>query len=525
MRFSNLPIKHQLTLGFGLLVLIVCLESTLSWISLGEANARMSSYIHGLKARATTASHVQAAVGRRAIAARNLVLLENPTALSAEREAVMQAHREATESLTKLQQMVASDPTIPQEAHELVADIARVESQYGPIALAIVELAIQGERDEAIRRMNEECYPLLADLIRATGNFSARSEARSLVLETEAEQRYREQTLELITGSAVALAFAIFAGWLISRSITRPLAHAIDIADHIAQGDLTQPIEIDPRADNETGHLLRALQSMQSQLAHTVQTVRSGADSVAIASGEISQGNHDLGHRTESQASALEETSASMEELGSTVQQNSEHARHANQLAQTASTAARESGHAFGEVVETMHGIRSSSSRISEIIGVIDGIAFQTNILALNAAVEAARAGEQGRGFAVVAGEVRVLAQRSAEAAKEIRTLITDSVERVEHGTNLVDQAGAKVHELVNSIQQVAELVGEISTASIEQSNGVNQVAEAVSEMDQATQQNAALVEEMSAAATSLNTQAQDLVRAVAVFQVPDARS
>lgn len=281
MRFQNLSIRTQLVIGFGLLVVIVCLESTLSWMSLGESNARMDSYIHGLKARATTAGHIQAAVGRRAIAARNLVLMDQPAALSAEREAVMQAHKEATESLAQLQAMVASDPSIPQEAHELVAAIAQVESRYGPTAVAIVELAVKGEREAAIRRMNEECYPLLAELIRAVGNFSARSEARSKVLEDEALQRYRTQTLELITGSLMALGVAIFAGWLITRGITRPLSSAIDIANHIAQGDLTKTVFVDPQAKNETNQLLRALASMQTQLAATVQAVRSGADSVA----------------------------------------------------------------------------------------------------------------------------------------------------------------------------------------------------------------------------------------------------
>lgn len=525
MRFTHLSIKTQLTVGFGLLVALVCLESTLSWMALGEANARMGSYIHGLQARATTAGHIQAAVGRRAIAARNLVLMDQPQALSAERDAVLQAHREATESLAQLQQLVAHDPSVPQEVHDLVASITQVENRYGPVTLAIVELATKGEREVAIRRMNEECYPLLAELIRVIGVFATHTEAHSARLENEAEQRFRAQTLELIARGLLTLVFAIVAGWLITRSVTRPLSHAIDTADHIANGDLTQTIVVDPQAKNETGHLLLALQRMQAQLASTVHAVRQGADSVAVASGEISQGNHNLGVRTESQASALEQTASSMEELGTTVQRNADNARHANQLAQTASSVARESGVAFTQVVDTMHGIRTSSTRISDIIGVIDGIAFQTNILALNAAVEAARAGEQGRGFAVVAGEVRTLAQSSSEAAKEIRALITESVEQVEQGTQLVDRAGVKVHELVDSIGQVAELVGAITTASAEQSHGVGQVAQAVSHIDQATQQNSALVEQMSAAASSLNRQAQDLVQSVSVFQLPERRS
>ncbi len=303
------------------------------------------------------------------------------------------------------------------------------------------------------------------------------------------------------------------------RGVTRQLGadpHELKrVADAVAAGDLALNIRVAP-GDKDSA--MAALSTMSQKLATTVQTVRQNAEGVANASAEIAQGNHDLSARTEQQASALEQTAASMEQLGSTVRQNADNARTANQLAMSASTVAVQGGEVVAEVVETMKGINASSNKIADIITVIDGIAFQTNILALNAAVEAARAGEQGRGFAVVAGEVRNLAQRSAEAAKEIKELITASVERVELGTQLVDKAGVTMTEVVNSIRRVADIMGEISAASSEQSSGVSQVGEAVTHMDQATQQNAALVEEMAAAASSLNQQAQELVNAVAVF-------
>jgi methyl-accepting chemotaxis protein len=264
---------------------------------------------------------------------------------------------------------------------------------------------------------------------------------------------------------------------------------------------------------------------MKGKLAGIVGSVRLGSEAVATASAEIAQGNQDLSARTEQQASALEETAASMEQLNSTVQQNSENAKQANQLAINASAVAVECGGMVAKVVDTMKGINESSRKISDIINVIDGIAFQTNILALNAAVEAARAGEQGRGFAVVASEVRSLAGRSADAAKEIKSLISDSVERVEQGTAFVDQAGITMTEVVKSIKRATDIMGEISAASVEQSQGVAQVGEAVTQIDQTTQQNAALVEEMAAAAYSLNLQAQDLVQTVTIFKLSESNA
>jgi len=293
------------------------------------------------------------------------------------------------------------------------------------------------------------------------------------------------------------------------------------VAEAVAAGNLATPIDLRP---GDATSIMAAMKTMTSNLTRTVQGVRQNAEGVATASAEIASGNHDLSARTEQQASALEQTAASMEELGSTVKQNADNARQANQLAQSASTVAIQGGDVVAQVVTTMKDINDSSRKISDIISVIDGIAFQTNILALNAAVEAARAGEQGRGFAVVASEVRSLAGRSAEAAKEIKSLINASVERVEQGTTLVDKAGATMTEVVSSIRRVTDIMGEISAASSEQSAGVSQVGEAVTQMDQATQQNAALVEEMAAAASSLKSQAQELVQTVAVFKL-DASS
>ena len=322
---------------------------------------------------------------------------------------------------------------------------------------------------------------------------------------------------------ATALSFALLGTvllvfWYVYRQIATSLQLAIRSSDAMAAGDLATPVKVGGL--REVATMLQALQSMQQNLVHVVAKVRQGSESLSLASAEISQGNNDLSARTEEQASALEQTAASMEQLSSTVQHNADSARQANQLVIEASHVAAQGGAVVGEVVQTMRGINQASHQINDIISVIDGIAFQTNILALNAAVEAARAGEQGRGFAVVASEVRSLAGRSAEAAKEIKTLIQSSVQRVDAGTALVDKAGATMEQVVAAIDRVTQLMGEISAASREQAQGVSQVGEAVQQMDLVTQQNAALVEEMAAEADSLRSQAADLVQVVSVFQL-----
>ena len=343
--------------------------------------------------------------------------------------------------------------------------------------------------------------------------------AEAPLTEMMGEARYVLTWLWL--GLAVALALlAVVLVAATRRLVGLPVQQLSTALGYLAQGDLTHEVSI--RSRDEIGSLAQAMEGFRVRLVESLGTVRTSADSVSAASTEIAQGNQDLSGRTESQASALEETAASMEQLGATIRHNADSASQANQLAVGASRVAAQGGEVVSQVVRTMHDINASSQKIADIIGVIDGIAFQTNILALNAAVEAARAGEQGRGFAVVAGEVRSLAGRSAEAAKEIKTLITDSVEKVDLGTQQVAQAGSTMDEIVTSIQRVADIVGEIASASREQSTGIGQINTAVTQLDTVTQQNAALVEQTSAASAALQEQARQLAQLAASFQLGD---
>ena len=406
----------------------------------------------------------------------------------------------------------------------LYADYRAKRDVYFKVAkesLAGVEGSGGGEKQDLARK-------LFAD--KAPADFRAAYAAMESILKfnLEGTASAAKKVTDIVSSAENAMLVAtliiILVGlgliWVIPRSVIHPVQDAVTLAQSIADGDLTHAVK--PHGTDELGHLLGNLDTMQTRLAVVVANVRQGSEAVATSSSEIAHGNHDLSSRTESQASALEQTAASMEELSATVKQNADNAREANQLAVNASTVAVRGGEVVAQVVDTMKGINEASRKISDIISVIDGIAFQTNILALNAAVEAARAGEQGRGFAVVASEVRSLAGRSADAAKEIKSLINTSVERVEHGTTLVDQAGSTMTEVVGAIRRVTDIMGEISAASSEQSLGVSQVGEAVRQMDQVTQQNAALVEQMAAAASSLKAQAQDLVQVVAVFKLAD---
>ena len=519
LQFSQWPVRAKLGLAFGGLAALVLVVAAFSLWALNAANQRFVQYVDGLQARVTAAERLQQAVSRRAIAERNLVLVQKPEDLAQEQAELRQAQQDASAHLAQLKRML-QDPVLPvtNDARQLAARIERIERYYGPVVQGIVKLALGQERELAISKMNLECRPLLAGLMRDTTAFVEIAQQQSSVLAQQAQAQYQWQRLQLVATSVLALGLAALAGWAIARSITQPLRQAIEVADRIADGHLDNAIAW--QSGNETGQLLRALHHMQHNLAQAVQAVRANAEGVAQASADIAQGNHDLSQRTEQQVAALEQTASAMTALGVTVRDNTDKATQANQLAEAASAVATQGGDKVAAVVETMRRIHASSRQISDIIGVIDGIAFQTNILALNAAVEAARGGEQGRGFAVVAAEVRNLAQCSAAAAHQIKDLITTSVDNVEQGTAQVDQAGTLMHDIVAAIHRVTGLMADISHASQAQSQGVAQVGDAVLQMEHGTQHNAALVEQSSAAASGLQHRADQLVHAVAVFKL-----
>jgi methyl-accepting chemotaxis protein len=409
------------------------------------------------------------------------------------------------------------------EGKTLLAEIAERRKAYVGARDEVFALKDGGTAGQAAidRLANDKMNPALAAYEDAVTRLSERQqrlfdESKAHVAEVAASGR-----LLLAGFGALAVAFGAALAWWLGRSITKPLRSAVALANAVASGDLSTRVEVTSR--DEAGELMAALNTMNDKLSALVAQVRSGADSIATAAGEVSAGNQDLSARTEQQASSLEETAASMEELTSTVKHNADNARQANQLVQAASGVAEQGGAVVEQVVGTMHEIHTASGKIAEIISVIDGIAFQTNILALNAAVEAARAGEQGRGFAVVANEVRNLAHRSAGAAKEIKALIENSVASVSNGSRLAGQAGTTMREVVSSVQRVAGIMAEITAASAEQTSGIEQVNAAVVQMDQVTQQNAALVEEAAAAADSMREQARGLAEAVSVFKLEAA--
>jgi methyl-accepting chemotaxis protein len=515
MNFSHLKISTRLLLAFGTIVLLSMISSGIALFQLKGIQDSMDDIVNDNNAKIALINIKIDSVHTVSRIMRTLALLTDDVQKQAERQKLDKARENYDNAHAKVLKMPTSDIG---RAKISVIEAATAKSR--PLNNRVIEMGLSNKPQEAIALLMTEAGPAIGVWQDALADNLRFQEANNQA-DYEAAQAAYVTARNVLIGSALAsLLVAIGLALLVVRSIVAQLggepAEVAELANAIADADLSHRIKVHP---GDATSVVAAMARMQLALTTIVSAVRGNADSVSTASAEIAQGNHDLSARTEQQASALEETAAAMEELSSTVRQNADNAHQANQLAASASTVAVKGGEVVALVVDTMKDINVSSRKISDIISVIDGIAFQTNILALNAAVEAARAGEQGRGFAVVASEVRSLAGRSAEAAKEIKTLINASVERVEHGSALVDQAGATMTEVVTSIRRVADLMGEISAASSEQSQGVAQVGEAVTQMDQATQQNAALVEEMAAAASSLKSQSHDLVETVSVFK------
>jgi len=518
---KKMNVSARLALGFGLVLTLLIIISALGFYAEGILYNRLDSIARVNNAEAKLANALKSTVRDRIIALRNVALLSDPDEVSKQVAIIGKQDLAYQDAYGKLGQIFAQEVGTTQRERDLYAQLKDDELATKPLWDKAIKLGEANDKVGATEVMLKQAriksnawIGRLDELADFEGELNDQAA-------TDAANTYA--TIRLITWSVVALALAVgtLAAVVITRGILRQLggepAAAQEVASQIADGNLTVKVQL---TEGDKSSLMASLELMRKNLSDIVSGIKTSAESISVAAGEIAQGNVDLSQRTEEQAASLEETAASMEELTSTVRQNTDNARQGSTLAAAASQTAAAGGEAVQKVVATMEDISASSTRVAEIISVIEGIAFQTNILALNAAVEAARAGEQGRGFAVVAGEVRTLAQRSATAAKEIKDLISTSVEHVTAGSRLVSDAGNTMSEVVRSVQRVSDIIGEVASASTEQSTGIEQVNVAVNQMDEVTQQNAALVEQASAAAQAMSDQAQSLRDAVAIFRI-----
>ncbi|MGF6571725.1 methyl-accepting chemotaxis protein [Paraburkholderia sp. GAS333] len=520
---KNTKLSTRLIAGFSLLTVLLIGVAGLAFYGLSQLNSRLDDIARVNNTEARLANVLKSSIQDRAIAVRNLALLDNHQDLLTEVDRIRAQDRIYADAARQLRDMFSQEAGTTEGERKLLAEVDQQETLAVPPMNQAVDQAVAGDIATAARTIMHEARPPQRVWLAKAVALADREDEENVEAQKEAVATYA--SIRVLVGSLVALAIAvaIVTAVILTRSVLRQLggepSDAQQIAGEIAAGNLRVRIAL---ADGDDRSLMASLEAMRARLTSIVTGIKSSAESISVAAGEIAQGNLDLSQRTEEQAASLEQTAASMEELTSTVKANTDNARQGSTLAHTASQTASAGGDVVHRVVSTMDDISSSSSKVAEIISVIEGIAFQTNILALNAAVEAARAGEQGRGFAVVAGEVRTLAQRSATAAKEIKDLIGTSVSHVRDGSALVQQAGQTMSEVVRSVQRVTDIMGEIASASVEQNTGIEQVNVAVTQMDEVTQQNAALVEQASAAAQAMADQAETLRVAVSIFKVEE---
>ena len=517
-KFRDFGIGTRMGMGFGVVIALLMAMVAVGISRIRAVDHNTEVIAHDRYAKVALAQTIENEVNKQAQALRTTLIARDPGVIKGELAKVEESALVIAKASERLK-LVTHTETGKAALHALL----EARGTFREHEAKLIEHIQSGRMEEGRDYLVGKVLPPQTAYLSAIEAFSRTQVQGMEQFTAEAADIARMAALWMLGLGALATALAGVIAVSFTRSITRPVVEAVRVAETVAAGDLTSMISV--YSNDQTGQLMRALRSMNESLSQVVGGVRSSTDTIAMASSQIAAGNQDLSSRTEEQASSLQETAAAMEELTSTVKQNADNARQANQLATLASEVAVKGGTVVGQVVQTMDSIHGSSRKVANIIGVIDGIAFQTNILALNAAVEAARAGDQGRGFAVVAAEVRNLAQRSATAAKEIKTLIDDSVQRVGEGSDLVNEAGRTMQEVVDSVQRVRDIMEEISAASHEQSTGIEQVSHAISQMDQTTQQNAALVEEAAAAAQSLQVQATSLVQSVSLFRLAGANA
>ncbi len=518
MNIRNMRIGQRLAIGFGVVIALLILVAGISYFQISSLNREVGTMVKERYPKTVVANSIKADVSEATRSMLNVLIMTDPEQIKKELQNIEARNASASAAIAGL-----AKSTEEARGQEILKAIDTIRAKFIPAQASFVSLINQDLKDDAMVKFMFSLRPQQAKYFEQLDKFIAYQNDIMVKAGDEASAVTARTQGMILALTLVASVISLGVAFLATRSITTPLNEAVGIAKRVADGDLTSVIEVS--SSDETGQMMEALKHMNESLIRIVAEVRSGTDSITSASSEIASGNLDLSNRTEQQAASLGQTSSSMRELTGTVQQNADNARQANQLAATASEVAVRGGSVVSHVIDTMGSITASSKKIVDIIGVIDGIAFQTNILALNAAVEAARAGEQGRGFAVVASEVRNLAQRSAAAAKEIKTLIGDSVDKVREGSTLVEQAGVTMEEVVASVRRVTDIMGEITSASQEQSVGIAHVNTTILEMDETTQQNAALVEQAAAAAASMQDQAASLARVVSVFKLDAAQA